>query len=175
MNRNKKIIRNFIILIVWLILFFNFSMYKLSPISAHEASEKSIHYGPSEIVHIEDFKEGKFILCKYENYISCNTVNKVFGFLWRFGNHPTGIENKKDKAVSFSCFTSDYCKLFGIINDKSITRIEVKFNDGTIKEQTEFYDDMFLFTWHYKEIEIRHSGTLTAYNDKGEIVFTENY
>lgn len=176
MSRNKKILKNIIILITCFALLNNLSYYKLSPLAAHKASEKSAHYGPSQIVHIEDFEEGKYILCKYDNWISCNTVLKDFGFLWRFGNQPTGIENKKEKAVEFTFSISEYGKLYGIINNPSITKIEVKLNDGTKIEKTKFYKDMFLFTWvNKKSNNYLILDTITAYNNSGEVVFSETY
>ena len=116
MSKNKKILRNIVLLIIIIfILFPRFGLY-LSPLSAHRASEKSIHYGPSEIVHIEDFDRGKYILGKYDKWISCNTVNRSLLFFWTFGDQVTGIENDLTKAVSYTWgMSEDQYKIYGII------------------------------------------------------------
>ena len=80
MSRKKKILRNLIILVILFFIFLKSTGLYLSPISAHKSSERSIHYGPSEIVHIEDFSRGKYILCKYNGWVSCNTVEKKLFF-----------------------------------------------------------------------------------------------
>ena len=82
MTRKKKIIRNLIIIIIIYLLPINNTGLYLDPIKAHKDSERSSHYGPSEIVHIEDFPRGKYILGKYDRWFSCNTINKELGIFW---------------------------------------------------------------------------------------------
>ena len=148
MIRKKKIVRNVVILIVLSILSFNRGI-NLTPIAALEASEKSIHYGPSKVIHIEDFDGEKYILCKYDKWISCNTVNRTMFFFWRFGNQVTGIEVNKEKPLNCTWgYTNDTNMLYGIINSSYINKVELYLEDGRTLSQTEFYDnDMFLFTW----------------------------
>lgn len=171
MIRKKKIVKNVVILIVLSILSFNRGIY-LTPIAAHKASERSIHYGPSKVIHIEDFDGGKYILCKYDKWISCNTVNRSLFFFWSFGNQVTGIEVDKEKPLNFTwSLSNDGSKVYGIINDKNINRVELNLEDGTTFSQTEFYDDdMFLFTW---EGEAGISG-VKAYDSQGNILFDED-
>jgi hypothetical protein len=140
MSRKKKVVRNIVILIVLSIFTFTRGIY-LTPIVAHEASERSIHYGPSKVVHIEDFDGGKYILCKYDKWISCNTINRTMYFFWTFGDQVTGIEVNKEKPLNFGWSGSvDAMKFYGIINDKNIDKVEVHLKDGSILSQTEFYD-----------------------------------
>jgi hypothetical protein len=170
MNRKKKIVRNIIILIALSTLFLNRGI-SLTPMAAHEASERSIHYGPSKVVHIEDFDDGKYILCKYDKWISCNTVKKTMFFFWTFGNQVTGIEIDKGRPLNFTWgYSSDRNKLYGIINDSNINKVELYLDDGRTLSQTEFYDDdMFLFTWkgESKLSEIK------AYDSQGNILFKD--
>lgn len=125
MNRKKKVARNIVILIILSILTFTRSLY-LTPLAAHEASERSMHYGPSEVIHIEDFDGGKYILSKYDKWISCNTAKRTMLFFWTFGDQVTGIEVDKDKPLNF-IWNINYVtiKVYGIINDKSINRVEL--------------------------------------------------
>lgn len=55
MNRRRKTITNIILVIVLLFIFLKVTDLYLTPLRAHRASEKSIHYGPSEVVHVENF------------------------------------------------------------------------------------------------------------------------
>lgn len=148
MSRGKKILRNIVILGIFYFLFFKLSGLYLTPLSAHEASERSIHYGPSEVVHIQDFDGGKYILCKYDKWVSCNTVKRELYFFWRYGNQPTGFKNDKTKAIDYSGGMSwGNCKLYGIINDDKVKKIQITLKNGDVFTETKFYDDLFLFTW----------------------------
>lgn len=176
MSRGKKVIRNIIILIILFLLFINRSGLYFTPLSAHEHSERSIHYGPSEVVHIEDFKDGKYILGKYDKWVSCNTVNRSLLFFWRFGSQVTGFENDKSKAVDYTWSLSDqYYKLYGIINDDRVKRIEVTLENGEMLTQSEFYDDLFLFTreldnnqdWNFKNIK--------GYDSDNNVIFEDGH
>lgn len=148
MSRCKKVLRNVIILVILFGLFMYRAGFYLTPISAHEHSERSIHYGPSEVVHIEDFDEGKYILGKYDKWVSCNTVNRELFFFWGFGNFSIGSENDTTKLLTYNWDGShDNLKIYGIINDDSIKRVEVILNNGETLTQSEFYEGLFLLTW----------------------------
>ncbi|MDR7870787.1 MAG: hypothetical protein RIN55_08020 [Tissierellaceae bacterium] len=171
MNRNKKILRNITILLILFILRFNsFNLY-LTPKAAHEASERSIHYGPSEVTHIQDFDKGKFILSKYDRWISCNTVRKSMFFFWTFGSQVTGIEVDETKPLDYTwSYSRPNFKCYGIINDNRIDKVEVYVDDGSVLSQTEFYDDMFLLTW---VDEVKFS-SIKAYDSHGNILFEDD-
>jgi hypothetical protein len=150
------------------------SGFYLSPISAHENSERSIHYGPSEVVHIEDFDKGKYILGKYDKWVSCNTVNRELFFLWRFGNQPIGFENDKAKAVSYTWGASyQYNKVYGILNDTRVKKIEVALSNGDILTQTTFYDALFLITWKSEKNENKNFKSIIGYDSENKIIFEE--
>lgn len=119
----------------------------LTPLSAYEHSERSLHYGPSTIVHIEDYAGGKYVLAKYDRWFSCNSVRRAFGLFWRSGGGSIGQENDKTKAVVFSWSASreDYV-VYGIINDERVKTIEVTLDDGQALTQSKFYDGMFLIS-----------------------------
>lgn len=174
MIERKKIIRNIVILAILFFLLFIRSGLHLTPLSAHESSERSIHYGPSEVVHIEDFDKGKYILCKYDKWISCNTVNRKLFFFWRFGNQPVGFENDKTKAIDYTWgSTRGNHKLYGIINDKRIERIQVNLKSEKVFTETQFYDDLFLLTWksdidHYDDIS-----SIKGYDFNNNVIYEE--
>ena len=175
MSRFKKVIRNIIVLsILSFLLFWRSGLY-LSPLSAHEHSERSIHYGPSEVVHIEDFDAGKYILGKYDKWVSCNTVNRVLYLFWRFGDQPTGFENDKTKAVDYTWGSSyQYNKIYGIINDDKVKKIDITLSNGKIFTQTGFYGDLFLFTWRSNDKENCDFKNIKGYDSGNNIIFEEN-
>lgn len=174
MSRTKKVIRNIFILSVLFFLFLNRSGLYLTPLSAHEHSERSIHYGPSKVVHIEDFDGGKYILGKYDKWVSCNTVDRELFFFWGFGNQVTGFENDKTKAVDYTWSASrENYKLYGIINDDRVKEIQITFNNGQSLTQTEFYEDLFLFTWQAKENERLNFESIRTYDSEGNMIFEE--
>lgn len=178
MSRNKKIIRNIVILILLFFLTLRVSGLYLRPLSAHESSERSAHYGPSEVVHMEDFHGGKYILCKYDKWVSCNTVKRKLFFFWGFGNQVTGFENDKTKVIDYTwgMSSNDY-KLYGIINDDRIRKIEITLGNGEVFTETKFYDDLFLFTWESHDHDDRSLdfNNIKGYDSENNIIFEDEY
>lgn len=173
MNRKKKLIRNLLILAVLIPILFNRMGLYLTAEAAHRASERSIHYGPSEIIHVEDFGYKKMFLCKYDRWISCNTSKRALGLFWQFGNQVTGIENKEELPFTFTWLgTNVDGVIYGIINEPSITEIKLIYLDATVIIDT-FYEDMFFYRWEgsnnndYPKVQ--------GYNAEGELVYESKY
>ena len=167
MNRQKKIMKNLALLVVLFFLFSKIHGIFLTPLAAHEASERSIHYGPSEVVHVEDFNGGKYILGKYDKWVSCNTVNRTLFFFWRIGNQPIGFENDMTNSISFTWGQSyDNIRVYGIINDDKIVKVEITLANGEVLTQTEFYDDLFLFTWKSAVFE-----SIKGFDSQGNTIY----
>lgn len=177
MSRNKKILRNILILLFIVFLSFPVTGLYLSPTSAHKASERSGHYGPSKVYHIEDFDGGKYFLCQYDKWASCNTVNRNLLFFWSFGNQVHGFEKDPSKAIDYTWGMTDeiYYKLYGIRNDKRIEKIEVSLKNGESFTTRKFYEDMFIFTWENKDSDYRYLSfkTIKAYDKEGKIVYED--
>lgn len=175
MSRLKKIIRNIIILsALCFIIFIRLGFY-LDPISAHESSERSLHYGPSKIVHIKDFEKGKFILGKYDKWFSCDTVNRELFFFWIFGSNSVGLENDETKAIRYtSGYSNPYYKVYGIINDDRVKKIEITLENGDVLTRTDFYDGLFLFYWKSENSEYDEYKELRGYDVKGNLIFEGN-
>ncbi len=174
MSRLKKVIRNIIVLIILFFLFLKSSGLYISPLAAHESSERSIHYGPSQVIHIEDFDDGKYILGKYDKWVSCNTVHRELFFLWRFGNQPIGIENDKTKPITYSWGSSyPYNRLYGIINDANIKKVEITLDDGRVLTQTKFYDYLFLFAWKSPNEGNTFFKHIKGYDSDNNVIFDD--
>jgi len=176
MNRKRLIVRNTVIILILFILFLNRTGLYLTPMSAHEHSERSIHYGPSKVVHVEDFEKGKHILGKYDKWISCNTVDKEFLFFWGFGNQVIGIENDKSKSIDFTWGASnEYYKCYGIRNDVNVNKVEVTLDNGAVYSTTVFYEDLFLITWISSEDDEFYISNIKGYDLDNNIIFEENH
>lgn len=172
MNRKRKIVRNLVILAGLLLLLNYIGVLYFSPTAAHEASERTIHYGPSTVVHTEEFDEGKYFLCKYDKWISCNTVNRYLIFYWQIGSQATGFENDKSEIIDFiGSMRGGNSKIYGSINDNRVQKIQIAMFDGTILEETEFYDGLFLITWDDSLPEDILGHYIKAYDENGQLLY----
>lgn len=181
MSRTKKIIRNIVVLAILFLVFLQLSGLHLTPLAAHENSERTLHYGPSQVVHIEDFDKGKYILGKYDRWVSCNTVKRELFFFWGYGNNPIGFENIPNEAIAYTIDGShdkdhyDY-KLYGIVNDPKVKKVEVILGDGTVLTQNEFYENLFLFTWETEDYDMNWAETeVRGYDEDNELIFTKQW
>lgn len=176
MTRPKKIIRNIIMLILLFFIFLRITNLYLTPLSAHRASEKSIHYGPSKVVHVEDFDEGKYILAKYDKWISANTINRSLFFFWRFGNQVTGIENDLNKPVNISQgLSGDNYNYYGIINNEKIKKIEILLDNGEVLSEKRFYDNMFIFVDSGPNDKFPYLVNVKGYDSENKLIYEEEY
>lgn len=168
MSRSKRVLRNLLVLLGLCFLFVTQTVLYLTPLSAYEHSERSLHYGPSTIVHVEDYDGGKYILAKYDRWFSCNGVRRTLGLFWKPSNWSLGTENDKTKAVAFSWSASqeDFV-VYGIINDERVKTLEVTLDDGQILTQTKFYDSMFLIPWTGD----KYLGKLRGYDAADQVIF----
>lgn len=152
MSKSKKIIRNIIIIFIFIVASMAMFNLSLSPKSAYRLAERSLHYGPSEVVQMEDFDGGKFILGKYDKWYSCVPVERELLIFWSVGSHAQGLENHKTEAINFAYGGYEGTHYFyGIRNDDSIERVELTLRNGEVYQQTEFHDGIFLITIELEE------------------------
>lgn len=176
MTRGKKIIRNLIIIVALFLLSGMALGFNLNPLKAYKDSERSLHYGPSQIVHIEDFNKNKYILGKYDKWFSCELVTRHLFFFWRIAGGSYGHEIDKTQAINYSWNMSSQgqtYRAYGVINDDRVEKIEIILSNGEILRETEFYDDMFLIIWEYPKDEANDwgFGGIRAYDVNDNIVF----
>ncbi len=175
MNRAIRTVRNIVIIGVLFTCFLALEGLRLTPIQAHIVSEKGIHYGPSEIVKVFDHGSYQHLLCKYDKWISCNTVNKHLLFLWSPGSQPIGFENDKNKDIDFSWNVSKGVDLvYGGVNNPHITKIELHIDETNTLIQNSLYDGLFYFSWegkdhHWQDLKI------IGYNSNNEKVYETSY
>lgn len=169
-----------IIAIVILIICFRISIFsggKLSALKVHEASEKSYHYGPSEVVNTIDLNRCRIYLCRYKNWFSADTVKKGIVF-WYQGNEGGGTEIDYNKQVTYSKSAEGdtegnrLMKIYGYVNDEEITTICLECEEGLI---TEVYNldksRLFIFCWQdNKEFDYKY---LVGADENGQILYKE--
>lgn len=175
MNRLKLTLRNIVIIIFLFLLFVNYSGFYLTPLTAHEQSERSIHYGPSNVVHMEENEDETYILGIYDKWVSCSTIKKQLFFFWSFGNQVTGFENDTSKDIDYSWNGSEeYYKLYGIRNDDDIEKVEFTLENGEVFSTTTFYDNLFLiiFTPNHNGLYIKN---VKVYNKDNHVIYEVNH
>lgn len=180
MTRSKKTIRNLLLLIILIPLFMGLNGLYFSPIKALHASERDLHYGPTEIVHSFDYGGMRYFLGRYENYITFSPIKRSLGIFWRYGGG-FGSENRPERPIFYG-YRNDGSQLmlYGVLNDENIAWVEIEKTglNGKIakKKIDEFYENLFYLIWESEEDDIPQPGSIveskiTAYDVEGEIVY----
>lgn len=151
-----------------------------SPIKAYEQSERTFHYGPSEIIKTIDFKGGKIYLCKYKQWFSVNTVKKEM-IKWYPGDQVAGREIDYSKKVTYSWSNSRIkddvriMNMYGYVNDPNIVtmllEVEGENNRDTLKYNLD-ENKMFIFYWNEKEEKYKMN-FLKGIDKKGKVIYEE--
>jgi hypothetical protein len=171
-NRLKLTLRNIVIIIILFFIFVNNFGFYLTPLTAHEQSERSIHYGPSKVVHIEEYEDETYILGKYDKWVSCNTIKKQLFFFWSFGNQVTGFENDKSKDIDYSWNVSNkYIRLYGIRNNDNIEKVEFTLVNSDVFTATTFYDDLFLIIVKTPKNNMTYIKNIKGYDKDNHVIY----
>lgn len=142
-----------VVLLAVCLYYYVFSFGSFSAIGAYRASEKAMHYGPSEIKKEINVKGGKVFLGKYKDWISAAPIQKKI-IKWYPGSGGEGCPIKYSDKIShfMECGTVwdglwEYT-VYGYVNDSNIkvVNLEVKENgkNTTIKYKITS-DKMFIF------------------------------
>jgi hypothetical protein len=187
-DKNKKAFIEWGVAILLLFLAISesplFNYYHLSPTAAHEQSERTHYYGPSEVVEEIDLGEVRIFLGKYKDWFSANSVLKHAGVFWAPGSHVGGTEIKQDQDITYSWSGSrinDELMLmlyYGIVTNPKIVKVELDVVDNHLKGeatvQTLSYPlekhRMFLFYWNELEFHY-HVESLRGMDENGEVVY----
>ncbi len=167
MHRILKTIRNFILIGLLLAVFMAFTGMRPTPNQAHEYSDKVRHFGPSEILSVYKYDGYQDMLCKYDNWITCDTIRGRLIF-WQNSNN-SAFEIDKSESLNFSGrLTSDGVNIvYGIVNDPNIAKVKLKVPGMEPMIQEEFQDDLFYFTWE-SVLDLTEIEGITGYNQEGE-------
>lgn len=159
------------------ILYWGSNMH-LSPTKVFEITERQFHNGPSEIVHIEDYKDGKQILAIYKDkWISCYTIENKYLFFWKLatgGGAVAILEVDSTIPVDYilSMTGEASYKIYGVVNDKRIKRVEIEMSDGSLLNEDQFYDGRLFLILHENMVENRLDYEfIRGYDDDNQLIY----
>lgn len=151
-----------------------------SPLKAYQQSERTFHYGPSEIINEIDIEKGKIYLCRYKEWFSANTVIKKT-LKWYIGDGEVGRKIEKADKINYSWSGArihDYflMKVYGYVSEESIDKVLLDVElDGLAKTlEYKLEDDrMFIFYWNedvydYKLKELR------GVDKSGKVIYSKD-
>lgn len=179
-NKKHNPIIEWIIAIVLIMLCRNFSIFSygsLSAIRAHEKSERTLHYGPSDIIRSIDLDDAKIYLCRYKDWFSISTVKRGLVMWYPGGGGVEVIDYSKQ--VSYSWGTSDIkenmiTKIYGYVSDSDIDTIIITDENKTNKAKY-VLDESRMFIFHWNDNEQKNKiQYLRGLNEDGNVIYEED-
>jgi hypothetical protein len=145
-----------IVLVVICVYYYVLSYKSFTPLQAFKNSEKTMNYGPSEIIKELDKDNVKIYLAKYKNWFSAQAFERNL-ITWKFAGGSvsgTPINFNEKLTYSYSGATLKDNKflwnLYGYVNDINITKVRLQVKRGDKTESLEYQLDksnMFIFSW----------------------------
>lgn len=175
MNRSKKLVRNLIIIAMFLSVFFYFNGFYFSKQKCVTETLRGL-YSTETSKEVMELRYGNCIatVMAEENDESFSIIetNKK-AFFYRTGDCSTGIKIDKEKSMTISGIGSEeQIAVFIYRNDKSIDRVEVVTENGETYTIAEWHED---YAGYVRENHNWESATYKAYNAEGELVGEEIY
>src|SRR5690554_1207602 len=194
MKKKKAIIINIIIIAFSLLVYMTATGGAFTAEKAHIKQERTIHYGPSEIVGEVKQGNSKFFLTQFNGYYSCSMIERGFLGLW-YGTKRSGMwgtEIDQSKPINYNQFLvhgdeSNFNELYvyGVLNDNNIKKIEIDLflEDAEEKLQTasieitgpdEIFGDMFFGVIEKRgTINIVYPKRVVAFDQEGQLIYEE--
>lgn len=150
-----------------------------TPLKTHEQSEKSVYYGPSDIVKTVDLGKEKIYLCRYKDWFSTSIVRRGI-IKWYPVNHPAGYPIDYSKQVSYAWGTSKstddaipLMKIYGYVNDNKIKTIILE-DKNKEKILTYILDESKMFIFYWDEVTQENKTTyLKGLDSDGNVIYEE--
>lgn len=171
-----------LILLSTCIYYYIFALYSFTAINAFTASEKSLHYGPSEIKKEINLKNGKMYLGKYKDWISATPIERTF-IIWYPSSGGGGFPINYSEKIShtWQCASmgdnSYIYTAFGYVNDSSIKTVNLKIKEKGKKSTMKYYigsDKMFIFCWDDNEGK-SNLISLSGLDKDGRVIYDYKY
>lgn len=133
--------------------YYAFSFGSFSAIGAYRASERTMHYGPSEIKKEVNVTGGKVFLGKYKDWISAAPIEKKI-IKWYPGSGGAGCPIKYSDKISHFMECGTIWKglwvynVFGYVNDSAIKVVKLQVYKNGKKSTIKYNltsDKMFIF------------------------------
>lgn len=150
-----------------------------TPLKAHEQSEKSVYYGPSDVIKTVDLGREKIYLCRYKDWFSESTVRRKI-IKWYPVNYPVGHPIDYSKQLTFNAYTSrstenskPITKIYGYVNDPKIKTIILE-DKNKEKILTYILDESKMFIFYWDEVTQENKTTyLKGLDSDGNVIYEE--
>lgn len=182
LNKKIKLFMGWIFILAILYLVFNYSIFSygsLTPLKAHKSSEKSYHYGPSEIVKEIHYENTKVYLCKYKNWFSLDGVYKKNIKWYPFILGIEEINNNESITYNFSNNKINNIELnflYGIVNDFDIKKLILEVSISNELKKLEYYIDNNMFIFNLGDYVDKISlHTIKGFDEQNQLVYIHNF
>lgn len=145
-----------VILVMICVYYYVLSYSSFTPLQAFKNSERTMNYGPSEIIKELDKDKVKIYLAKYKNWFSAQAFEKNL-ITWRFaGGSVAGTTINFNEKITYSYSGASVknnkflWNLYGYVNDINITKVSLEVKRGDKTESIDYQLDksnMFIFSW----------------------------
>ena len=181
LNKRQKLLRTLLLLalLALIYLFLTGSQGYLTADQAHDASEMTLNYGPSQVAEVVRAGNVRYYLGRYDRWFSCHPVYWTLTG-WRFGSQSLCDEIDPVKAVNHSWFLSNgQGRIWGVVNDPEIVAVEAELSnsqDTIFLRQNQLYrDNMFLLLYQADSAgEDYILRTIRGYDRDGSLIYTES-
>ncbi|WP_223701211.1 hypothetical protein [Sutcliffiella deserti] len=152
--------------------------YTLSPLAAHEKSERTFHYGPSEVEEEIDLEKVRVYLGHYKGWFSANTVIRHNMLFWAPGSQVGGQEIEEDEDISYSWSGSSITKdtyltmFYGIVSNPEIKEVILEMHNEEPLTYPLKDHQMFIFHW-YEEDFRQDWVSLQGMDADGKVVYEQ--
>lgn len=144
MKRKKDIVRNILIAAVMLFFVYILGGFFPTAMDAFHTSERSSHYGPSNILCTVDVGNTRHFFGSFKQTYSHSETRRLLPFMWRFGDQSLAMERGADRPMEryadkqrfgtgwFGGESRQGNFVFGPINSPDVASIEVKTPEGVV-------------------------------------------
>lgn len=159
LSKKSKAVIEWVVAIIMVAVCFDFYVLRhksFTPLKAFRDSERTLNYGPSEIVKELDKDGLKIYLGKYKDWMSSQAIKKNLITWSPLGGNVTGVPIKYSEKVTYSWSGSSVKNnkflwiVYGFVNDASISKITLQVKTGDKQDSMEYLldkDRMFIFSW----------------------------
>lgn len=179
MNKKKKLTLQIVVLILILLsLFLQYQLF-FSWESAYRHLETYEHFGPASEIHTLNDSGDRYILAKYDRWISIFYIYEQYGFFYRPGFMTDSLEIDKEADISLQTsvvhFNEREYLVYAYAKDP-ITTLEVVRGDGSTITLEPLTDHIHIGYWLWESVEVNPELEITivrGYDQEGELVYEE--
>lgn len=149
-----------------------------TPLKAHEQSERTAYYGPSDIVKTIELDKEKIYLCRYKDWFSASTVKKEL-IKWYPTSQAAGIPIDYSKQVSYGYNSSsgggtmESLNIYGYVSDPNISTMLFE-NISKTTSIPYYLDESRMFIFNFRNVpQENKSSYLKGLDSDGNVIYEE--